>query len=49
MKCHCLDNFGKTVNLTFDGLAQTGINSFGQFQAKKLPKEVNFYVHLNGH
>ena len=27
----------------------TGLNSSDQFQAKKLPNEVDFYVHLNGH
>ena len=34
--------FGKTVNLSFDGL--TGINSSGHFQAENLPKVGDFYV-----
>ena len=46
-KCYFFENVGKTVSLSFNGL--TGINSSGQFQAKKLPRDVDFYVHLNAH
>ena len=40
MKCISLNNFGKTVNQSLNGL--TG-------QALKFPEEVDFYFYLNAH
>ena len=45
IKCNFVDIFGETVDLSLHGL--TGVNSSGQFQAKKCPKKIDFYMHLN--
>ena len=40
MKCHFFDNFGKTVNLNFDGL--TGVNSLCSISNQEMTKRGRF-------
>ena len=44
IKCHFLNNFGKTVNLNFNGL--TGVNSLCSIYFKKDAKEKFHQIYL---